>query len=325
MNKVLLGVLIVFFVGVFLFLVPTQPTEQIPVNTVDIEDSIGNNNEIKESEMNMPSDKLFSNLVDLYERQVVNNTDIKNININFSSGDVHVVPSEDDTFVIEVNGKVNKSIQDNFKLDIVDNGDMLQVQFKKINTPFHTGISMMDTTITVALPEKTYDVINIETSSGDIVANGIKVSEIDISASSGNVETKGIVTDLLNVSASSGHIKSSDQTVKDSYYEASSGHIDLSNITGNITGFTRSGDITIRNDEAIGNISAQASSGDVMIEYTKTPSSLSIHFNSGSGRGIVELDGVDYVENSKDKIIGTIGSGEYELNVVVSSGNFSLR
>ncbi|WP_437342372.1 DUF4097 family beta strand repeat-containing protein [Jeotgalibacillus marinus] len=131
----------------------------------------------------------------------------------------------------------------------------------------------------------------------------------------------------IDLSVSSGRITAEDQEAEHSLLKTSSGKIVATNVIGDMTGRMSSGDITIRNDEATGNITADASSGGVTVEYSESPTSLLINNKSSSGKGIVELDGVNYEEKSKSTIIETIGSGEYELNVDVdiSSGNFTLR
>ncbi|OEH92667.1 DUF4097 family beta strand repeat-containing protein [Bacillus solimangrovi] len=315
MKKLLIGLFVLFFIGVI-------------GSVVSIKASGG----------------FFSNLVDLSDRQVIINKDIKNVDINFSSSDIIVIPSDDENFIFEVNGKVSKKLKDNYKLDISDNGDSLKVKFRKPNTYFHMGITMMDTTVTVYLPEKEYDNVKIHSSSGKIDTEGVNANELEISASSGNifidgvqaddieisatsgnVATENVKTDKIDVSATSGNIKIKDQIANESYFKASSGHMFLTNVFGNINAKNLSGDINITNEESTGNIHAKASSGDVEVEYLNTPSSLYIDFNSSSGRGRIDIDGINYEKKENDRIIGTIGSGDYELQVNISSGNFSLQ
>ena len=246
------------------------------------------------------------NTVELHEKQIIDNQEIRNLDIHFSSADVQVLPTNEDNIIIEVNGEVTERQKDEFQLDIEENGENLEVKFKRSNHFFQIGFSIVDTTIKVYLPEKIYDSVQVRTSSGDIDTRGVNARQIDLLVSSGRITAE-------------------DQKAEHSLLKTSSGKIVATNVIGNMTARTSSGDITIRNDEATGNITANASSGDVTVEYGESPTSLLINYKSSSGKGNVELDGVNYDEKSKSKIIGTIGSEEYELNVDISSGNFTLR
>ncbi|WP_214481782.1 DUF4097 family beta strand repeat-containing protein [Bacillus sp. SM2101] len=296
MKKLLLGLLVVFLIGVVGSVVSINATGGLSINTVT-----------------------------LHDKKVVQNEEIKKIDIDFASTDIEVLPSDDDRFTIEVNGKVSEKLKEKYQLEVEETGDLLKVQFKKPDTYFHIGISIVDTTVSVFLPTKLYESVTLHTASGDIEAEQIKATEFNISAASGDIETKGIEADRIFVTTASGDITVDDQQAVHSSFKASSGDMILTNVIGDVKANNASGDISIFNEESFGNITADAASGDVDIEFIKPPSSLYINFRSSSGDGVVELDGVNYDEKSDGRIIGTIGSGDHELIVDISSGDFTLR
>ncbi|MDX8366373.1 DUF4097 family beta strand repeat-containing protein [Cytobacillus sp. IB215665] len=296
MKKLLLGLLVVFLIGIVGTVVSVNTTGGLSFNTVT-----------------------------LHDKKVVQNEEIEKIEIDFTSTDIEVLPSDDDRFTIEVNGKVSEKLKDKFQLEVEEKDDLLKVKFKNPDTYFHIGISIVDTTVSVFLPTKLYESVTVHTASGDIEAEQIKASQFNVSAASGDIEIGGIEADRIFVTTASGDITVDDQQAVHSSFKASSGDMILTNVIGDVKAHNASGDISIFNDQSSGNITADASSGDVDIKFVKSPSSLYINFRSSSGDGIVELDGVSYDEKSDDRIIGTIGSGDHELIVDISSGDFTLR
>ncbi|MGM7680683.1 DUF4097 family beta strand repeat-containing protein [Cytobacillus sp. Hm23] len=296
MNKLLLGLLVVFLIGIVGTVVSVNTTGGLSFNTVT-----------------------------LHDKKVVQNEEIEIIEIDFTSTDIEVLPSDDNRFTIEVNGKVSEKLKDKFQLKVEEKDDLLKVEFKNPDTYFHIGISIVDTTVSVFLPTKLYESVTVHTASGDIEAEQIMASQFNVSAASGDIEMEGIEADRIFVTTASGDITVDDQQAVHSSFKASSGDMILTNVIGDVKAHNASGDISIFNEKSSGNITADASSGDVDIKFVKSPSSLYINFRSSSGDGIVELDGVSYDEKSDDRIIGTIGSGDHELIVDISSGDFTLR
>ncbi|MEW9503088.1 DUF4097 family beta strand repeat-containing protein [Jeotgalibacillus marinus] len=277
MKKLVFGLLVLLFVGVIGSVILTKGDGGSPFKTVP-----------------------------LHEKQIIDNKEIRNLDIHFSSSDVQVLPSEDDNIILEVKGKVTERQKDKFKLDVEENGENLEVKFERLNLYFQMGVWIVDPTVMVYLPEKVYDTVNVHTSSGDI-------------------DTKGLNARQIALSVSSGVITAEDMEAEHSLLQTSSRDIYVTNVIGDITASTSTGDIMIQNDEASGNIMADVSTGDVTVEYGESPTSLLVNYQSSVGLGNVELDGVNYEEKSNSKMIGMIGSGEYELNVDIVSGNFTLR
>ncbi|MDX8363240.1 DUF4097 family beta strand repeat-containing protein [Cytobacillus sp. IB215316] len=296
MKKLLVGLFVVLFIGIIGSVVSINATGGLSFNTVD-----------------------------LLEKKEVKNEEIKKIDIDFPSTDIEVQPSDDDSFIIEVNGRVSEKLKDKFKLNVEEQGDLLKVEFQDPNTFFNIGVSIVDTTVSVYLPTKVYESVTINTASGNIEAEQLNTNQLNVSAASGNIKMKDMQAEKVYTSTASGNITVDQQQAITSSFEVASGNMYLTNVVGNVTAHSSSGNITLHNEESSGNISANALSGNVKIEYEKAPSSLYINFKATSGNGKVELDGVNYEEKSNDRIIGTIGSGDHEIIVDITSGNFKLQ
>lgn len=241
------------------------------------------------------------------EKVVVNNKDFSKIEIDLSSSDLTVLPTTEKEITVELNGKISKKLKKKIKLDVKERDNTLKIELKdEDQIKFNIGVMIVDTNVEVYLPEKIYESLKIDLSSGDIEIENIKSKEFILEASSGDI----IVRDL-------------EATINQ--FHTSSGEIKASNIIGNIAADTSSGDITIQNEEVTGDIKAEASSGNVTVEFEKEPSSLAIQFKANSGEGEVTLDGVSYEEKSENEIRGKIGSGDFKLKVDTSSGDFYLK
>ncbi|MEI5908478.1 DUF4097 family beta strand repeat-containing protein [Bacillus spongiae] len=263
--------------------------------------------------------------VDVHDQKIIKNEKINNIEIRFASTDIQVTPSQDDNFIIELDGKVDERMKDEFILVARELGNNLEVEF--LNPPSEIGFfSMVDLSISVNVPEKMYESIEVHSASGNIEVEELSANQIIVSAASGNIQTEESKADHFTISAASGNIKTKELKADQIAIKSASGNVTVQNqsvTTSSLT--TISGNISLSNKDASSNITANTTSGNVDINYAKPPSSLYINYESRSGKGTVNLDGVSYKEKSNDLIIGTIGEGNYNLYVDTTSGNFTLQ
>lgn len=280
------------------------------------------------------------------DKKTVNGENIEEVEIDSSSSDVKVVPTDEKEISIELSGKVSKKLKRKLQLDVVERGNKLEVALKGENQlKFNIGVLIVDTNINVYLPEKVYQSIKVETSSGSNEIDSLKAKELSlrtssgdllardsaaedtfiIQSSSGEADLKNNKANIFDVKVSSGSLYAVDLDGKESTFHSSSGEISLKNVIGEIVAEASSGEIIIDNEETTGNMYTETSSGDVSVAFDKKPTSLAIDFKGNSGEGNVEIKGLKYDEKSEDNIIGQIGSGQYKLKVRTSSGDFELK
>ncbi|MDZ5474030.1 DUF4097 family beta strand repeat-containing protein [Bacillus sp. 31A1R] len=283
---------------------------------------------------------------DVNDKVTVNNQNINDINIKLSSTDITVLPTSENEISVELKGKISKRLKNDLKLDVKEKGNTLDISLSgEDQIKFNIGVLIVETEVNVLLPEKIYESINVHTSSGEIAIEGLQSKDfiLDVSsgeiiaedlkaerimkfsATSGEIRTKNTTAEKIEFEASSGDFIVQDQNSKESTFIVSSGDMQLTDVTGNIQLEASSGSISISNKEVSGNITADITSGDVEVEFRNKPTSLAIDFHASSGDGVVNLDGVTYEENSENRIIGKIGTGEYSVRVNASSGDFVLR
>lgn len=145
-----------------------------------------------------------------------------------------------------------------------------------------TGPSM-----TVFLPAKVYDELEIETSSGDInVPGGISFTELDVSATSGRIAVSDTdVRDELDAETSSGSIRLQNVSARKLSAQCSSGGLHLDNISCDEAELkTSSGSIHANSLELSGALQATCMSGGMHIETVRCGS-----FEADSSSGSVRL------------------------------------
>lgn len=263
--------------------------------------------------------------VKLIESKEIKGNHINSIQINTSSTDIKVVPSESKKIKVEFSGEVSKRLKDIYDLVIKENEGQVEIEVENKALFMYLGIPVMRLKLEVQVPKKEYKELIVRASSGDIQIKEVRGKELSFTTSSGDMDISNVTGVTISAEASSGKIVMKDTEATSLEYEASSGDISLENIRGDIDVITSSGKIELINEELSGNLVAEASSGDVKVSYKEMHDGLLIDFRASSGNGIVNLDGFSYEEKSENEIIGTKGNGKYMLNVRTSSGDFTLN
>ena len=298
--------------------------------------------------MTMGSSGGFSfNTVPIQETKIVKNDQIKRIVVAQTSTDVHVVPSNGQNISVELKGKVSKKFKDKYNLDVIEEGEEVKISVNRedINWITSFGISIIDVDLEVQLPEKLYESITIDHSSGDMNISGIKAKVISLNvnsgdiavekseaekqfsihSSSGDLNLKNLSAEQLQVDVKSGDTEIEHVEAKTSTLSSMSGDVKLTDVLGILDVDVTSGDTEIMNEVLTGNMTVQSTSGDVDIQFTKKPDSLALDYRGSSGDGNVHLEGMLYEEKSDNLIKGKIGDGGHLLEVRTNSGDFNLR
>lgn len=279
------------------------------------------------------------------DKEVIPAQDIQSLSVDLSSTDLTVIPTEDKEIKVELEGKISKKLKKKIELDVKESDKTLKVGLRNENQiQFNIGVLIVDTDVTIFLPEKLYDSITLTTSSGDITIQDLQGDGITLKASSGDIvaenskakesfkidTSSGEITSKNNeagrfeMSASSGDLLIVDQKAIEAVLKTSSGEMNLENIIGDLSAEASSGDIFVANEEVRGNIHVETSSGDIKIDFAQKPTSLAFEYKGSSGEGTIGLESVVYDEKTEHEILGKIGSGKYKLKANTNSGDFYL-
>ncbi|RJE83085.1 hypothetical protein D3P07_25985 [Paenibacillus sp. 1011MAR3C5] len=283
---------------------------------------------------------------EINEQQTIDISDVRNLDISSGSLDVRLVQGSGSDAVIKLEGWASKNYIKNMKLESTKKDGTLQLSLKN-DRGIRFGFGFRGVKMTVELPEKTWNQLDVDLDSGDLSLEQMRVENAKLQTNSGDVEAADLQVDSnLSVSINSGDLtlrtvtarkmdlssQSGDLSVKgyeaDSIdFKVSSGDVHFEDGTAELAGKTSSGNIMMKSDNITRHADLRTGSGDVVVILENNPNSLSVQFKAGSGDGVIQKDDFTYDSGSKgaNKIKGRFGSGEIKLNVQTGSGDFVLK
>lgn len=182
------------------------------------------------------------------------------------------------------------------------------------------------TTVTVTVPDKIYEKMDIGVSSGSANVSGVSAKNVALSTTSGELKyfQPDIVTDSLTIKTTSGEIDALNAATKSYDIRSTSGSINVSALTGTGNIRSTSGDTNIGFRELNGDCYVNVTSGDVAlglpwdvsaaIHCSKTSGDVRLTTYDGSSSDTVDLDSSEL----------TLGSGEHKININITSGDVEL-
>ena len=260
------------------------------------------------------------NTVSLYEKKVLENDKIDQIDITHTSTDVKIIPTKDQNMTVELNGKVSKRVKDQYKLEVKEDGEKVKIAVIRDDNDWFSGFDLNNGNVdlNLKLPEKIYELIHINLSSGDMDLKEIQAKEISLNTSSGDINVEksevektlsinslsgdlmlqNLKAEMLHVDLASGGSSIKHTETKSVMLSSKSGDVQINDVKGDIEVAVLSADTKIVNNEMNSDIKIESSSGDVDIHFQKQPQSLNLNYDGVSGKGTVQLDGMLYEEKS---------------------------
>lgn len=292
----------------------------------------------------------------------VDSSSIGKIKVNTASSDVKIVPANTDEITISLDGKASSNSAKAIDLKVETAGDTLELGVERKNNIGFSLFQFERITLTVALPEKIWDNVEIDvgsgnidipqlagtsvtfsTGSGKITAAGIEAENaylktgsgnlkltdsnattLSVRAGSGGIHLADIQADALEADVGSGSIKAERYYSGELSFQANSGKVTLTDGEGAVTGSTGSGDITLSAKELRHDTDLKVGSGRIRVTLDSKPDSLEVDYKGNSGSGKIDWDGFNYTTNERNRISGSFGSGDVKLTARSGSGSFTL-
>ncbi|SDM71311.1 DUF4097 family beta strand repeat-containing protein [Sediminibacillus halophilus] len=256
--------------------------------------------------------------------------EITRIQVAATSMNVTVKSQSSDQIEATVKGDVLEKDQEEQLYQIEQTDDTLMITQKEKEN--RVGFLPWDTAknlhVTVSVPEKLYDNVSIETTSGDIVLDHAETANAQITSTSGDVDLTGDkITDSLVMEATSGDIQAENNTIESATIRTTSGTIKNKQVEGSQFEYeATSGDVVLSHSGEIAEVNVETTSGDVSVEYDLPQERFEVDFQSSSGDGRVSMEEVLFEEKSEHNIHGFIGENPiHVLKVRTSSGDFRLK
>ena len=144
----------------------------------------------------------------------------------------------------------------------------------------------------------------VEMSSGRVNLNHIHATEFTHDGSSGLLSVDGLITETGEI-------------------EMSSGKTQIKGYEGKLKGEVSSGEMNIQIDKLIGDIDLEASSGRINLDLPDD-ADFTLNGKASSGRITSDFD-LDSQTNDDGDLMGTSGSGKYQVDLSISSGSAEIH
>lgn len=208
--------------------------------------------------------------------ETYDSSSITSIDIGMVSEDILVTRSTDDTIQIKYYGS------DKDDVTLKQNGSTLSLQ-RRSNTFFIFNFSFSDGRVELSLPDKVYDQITFDSTSGTITSIDLEGKSIQIDSTSGELNLESLKATQIDLETVSGGIKVASAT-GDLSVQSVSGDIQVDHMSGELDGETTSGRITINDFTMTNDSSLQSVSGSITLEMNSASSEFSVEADSLSGR-----------------------------------------
>ncbi|MGV2621896.1 UNVERIFIED_CONTAM: DUF4097 family beta strand repeat-containing protein [Halobacillus marinus] len=270
-------------------------------------------------------------VIDAEEVQATEKYDIselKNLMMDVTSMDVHLVPAEGEELTLVYKGPANKRNKEMYAvkeekrtwtLQQLDSGPSVNLSF---------GLQSKGPEVEIAIPEELFASVTIKSESGDIRIESLKGKEADVDTASGDFQMVDSEFSTLHWKTESGDVSLEQNKVGSGDWKSQSGSFRFEELSGKELGLsTHSGDVIVKEPSIHGTADIKTHSGDVAWDYQgKEPKNLEVQFASHSGDGTVRLDDLVYEEKEEHRLKGMRGSGKAPaLTVDTKSGDFIIR
>lgn len=207
--------------------------------------------------------------------------DFDRISINVDTTEIEFLPTDEDKCVVTCHEmkKVRHTV------DLRDGTLIIGVEDSR-EWYEHIGIFFEKTTMTVYLPKKEYDALNIDTSTGDVtIPEGFTFGSLNIDADTSDVFCRASALNLAKIESDTGTLLLDGVMVVRAKLTTDTGDITLRSLSGEgiLDVETDTGEISVR-DVACTELTAESDTGDVLLKNTVATGELAVTTSTGDVR-----------------------------------------
>ncbi|MGX4668043.1 DUF4097 family beta strand repeat-containing protein [Cerasibacillus sp. JNUCC 74] len=229
------------------------------------------------------------------ETKEVEAKEISNLKIDLINEKVNIVPTKEAEIKIELKGKSNEP--DRKHLNIDKQGGTLTIQKKREHFKKFVFFERSDSlTLTVHLPKKEYESIQVEVNNGSIKADHITVKNMKVSGDNGKIFLRDVKTDQTNVGTTNGSVL-------------------LKDISGKLKGKTNNGKISLLTVDLDRSLDFTTNNGTIEIKTENEPTNVTYDLRVGNGNIQVfdEKNWDTVIGNGKNLIKASTDNGDIEI------------
>lgn len=194
--------------------------------------------------------------------------------------------------------------QENLQHQVLVTEDCLTIRLQ--NQPKwydYIGINFGSPKITVALPQRDYEALTIQGSTGNVdVPSDFRFQSIDIDVRTGDVKCQASTTDSLNIKVTTGNISAENLSAGDVSLQVTTGDVHISHLScRSLTSKGSTGDVVLQYVLVEESLSITRTTGDVKL--TKSDAKcLTLTTDTGDISGTLLTDKVFQVQTSTGKV-----------------------
>lgn len=240
--------------------------------------------------------------------------DIDTIEINVGGVRTTIIPEDRDDVEAVLTGKGS--------LIVKETGKTLLIETKKKLFNFFSFSEKRQ--LNIYIPEDFNRNLNIQVGSGTLKYSGesMKLNKLFLDIGSGNVNLKHLEVNEFVHDGSSGNVEIDTLLTKKGTFDLSSGNLSIKHYSGALEADVSSGELSVQMDKLMDSIDLDVSSGDVNLDL---PDNADFTLNGKVSSGNISSDFPLSTNGANKKSLnGKYGSGKYEINVSVSSGDVKL-
>ena len=174
-------------------------------------------------------------------------------------------------------------------------------------------------TLTVVVPQKLYDRLDLNLGSGRASVDGIMINETCLNIGSGILVYDGCYgsTENFSLDMGSGRAEVMNIDCGEYYFDIGSGSFSINGLSGSGSFHMGSGSGTLGLSKLNGNLYLNVGSGSLTVGL---PRNINAEIYSDIGSGSVKMNACGHDTRLKDGNRLTLGEGEHEINVELNSG-----
>jgi len=230
------------------------------------------------------------------------NSDKKVIEESFASIEVltnntavEIVPTKSSVATVEYSGDTSKKSKYTFDVDV--KGETLSVQFKERRRFFFSfGFPSFDLKLTVSIPEKQYESIQVKSGNGRIKVENIQADVVLLETENGQIRLRNVEASTVNV-------------------ETDNGKVILEHVEGEIKGNSDNGRISLITNKLDWPIDLATDNGSIEIKTESEPTNATIDAETDNGK--ITIFG-------EQKNLATYGKGKNMIKLQTDNGRITV-
>lgn len=201
--------------------------------------------------------------VQISESKTFSAAPINTVELNTDNAEVNVMVTPEETARVEVNGAGNPDNDISFDADT--EGGALKIQLHEQQRKFFTiGFVSSDLTLSVYLPDKTYQSIYITNRNGHVQLQKMDTNQMDVHVNNGQIQAKDIVAKEVKV-------------------QADNGKISLEHVDGILNGKVANGSIQVLTKDLNRPMQLASNNGSITVQTEQEPTNTTFDVHKDNG------------------------------------------